>query len=70
MPEIKRKSNTLSAANNPFEPVAHMRQDQAELLRALCHVTGTEFDSKLTEVEAAERINNLRDSLQNLSQRR
>ena len=48
-------------AATPHDPDSAMTGDQADLLRALCEDAGEPFDAGLTQAQALERIEELRD---------
>ena len=54
------KIDDLITPNDPDSP---MTGDQADLLRVLCENAGEPFDASLTQAQALQRIEALRDTL-------
>lgn len=47
----------------PHDPDSRMSGDQADMLRVLCEEAGEPFDSNLTQAQAVERIEVLREQV-------
>ncbi len=50
-------------ASTPHDPDAPMTGDQADILRALCENASEPFDASLTQAQALQRIEALRQHL-------